>query len=158
MFPPDPLGEHDHENETATFGAPPAYASGTALVGAVLSIVAGLGQLVLGVLDLNLGWLPGFVTMGVAFLSFVTGLVLLIRWIEARDAMTDPTPRVRLYDSRHEGRLYFLALALSVVAAGLNVSWRNVGGWGPWHLVPAALCSWAALTYLSLWVRRLRGG
>ncbi|WP_027481816.1 hypothetical protein [Deinococcus pimensis] len=136
-------------------GDVPAYASRGALAGAVLCIVGGLMQLALGVLDLNLGLLPGFATMGVAFLTFVTGLVLLIRWIEARDAMTDPSPRVRLYDTRHERHLYLAATVVTLAAATLNVQWRDVGGWGPFHLAPAALTLLAALVYLALWTRRV---
>ncbi len=136
-------------------GDVPAYASRGALIAAVACIVGGLMQLALGVLDLNLGLLPGFATMGVAFLTFVTGLVLLIRWIEARDAMTDPTPRVRLYDTRHERHLYLAATILTLAATALNVSWRHVGGWGPLHLAPAALTLCASLAYLALWTRRV---
>ena len=136
--------------ELVGFGEPPAYTRAAVLGAALLSIFGGLAHGVLGALDLNARLWPAMLYLGLDAALFVFGILLLIRYLEARDAMTDPAPRVRLYD-RHERRTYLggLAGALACLLAGLL--WLGAVRWGLWHLLPGAVTVLTAWVYLGLW-------
>ncbi len=136
--------------ELMGFGEPPAYTRTAVLGAALLSILGGLAHAVLGAIDLNARLWPAMLYLGLDAALFVFGILLLIRFVEARDAMTDPSPRVRMYD-RHERTTYLggLAGALACLLAGLL--WLGAVRWGPWHLLPGAVTVLTAWAYLRLW-------
>lgn len=89
---------------------------------ALLSIVTSLLHFTLGALDYaSAGRYEGLVLILLAGLLLVYGVLTLIRYLEARDAMTDTHPRVAMYDTPHESRvpLAGLLLTISIVVADL---------------------------------------
>ena len=137
------------------FGEAPAYSSAAVARVAVLTIVSGLALFFVSIADLGLSLVSGLWPLGLGIVDFVFGVVLLVRWIEARDGMTDVVPRVRLYDAQHERGAYLVGLALSLLGAWIAVAWLTWPGVGPWHVLPLGLSITAALAYLVLWTRRV---
>ena len=135
------------------FGEAPAYASAPLLGAAVLGVLGGLGQAIISIFDMSGSLLPGVFEVAACFLAFLFCLMLVIRHIEARDAMGDPLPRVRQYDTGHERAAYLAGLITSLLVAAVGVPWR--GGAGAWHLLPGSLALLAAALFWRLWRGRL---
>lgn len=133
-----------------SFGEPPAYTRGAVLGAALLAIGAALATGVLGALDLRPRLWPAMLYLGLASGLLVFGIMLLVRFVEARDALTDPLPRVRLYD-RHERAIYLTGLAGSLAGVLGGLLWLGAVSWGLWHLLPAAISLGAALLFGRLW-------
>jgi hypothetical protein len=108
-------------------GSAPSYSTRTTLGLALLTIAASLLHGVLGTLDYPASWLSGTGYLLLAGLLLVYGILLLIRYAEARDAMSDPLPRTPMYATRHE-RMNFLAGAgLHLLAAAVALTWALLG-------------------------------
>ncbi|GAA5514750.1 hypothetical protein Dcar01_03510 [Deinococcus carri] len=95
-------------------GAPPTYSTPAMLGLALLALVTALWHFTLGALDYTgAGRYPGLALMLLAGLLLVYGVLALIRYIEARDAMTDPYPRTPMYDTPHQGRVPRVGVGLA---------------------------------------------
>lgn len=134
------------------FGEPPAYTTRAVLVAALLCMLGGLANTFVSVLDMGRAFVPGVLSVALAFGLFLFGLVLLIRFVEARDAMSDPLPRLRQYD-RHEGAAYLIGLGATLLTSMVAASWSAAPGPAAWHFLPAAITAAAALVFLGLWLR-----
>ncbi|MGI8746945.1 MAG: hypothetical protein ACR2J4_01150, partial [Deinococcus sp.] len=69
----------------------------------------------------------------------VYGILLLIRFAEARDAMSDPLPRTAMYVTRHERMNYRAGLGLHGVGMLVALGWALAGHIPVWHLAGALL-------------------
>lgn len=131
------------------FGEAPAYTSAPLLGAAVLGVLGGLGQAIISVFDMSGALLPGVFEVAASFVAFLFCLVLVIRYVEARDAMGDPLPRVRQYDAKHERAAYLAGALVALLVALVGVPWQ--GEAGLWHLLPGSLALLAALLFWRLW-------
>ena len=77
----------------------------------------------LGTYDYPLSWPAGVAYILLAGLLLVYGILLLIRYAEAHDAMSDPLPRTPMYATRHERMNHLIGLGLHAVAAAFALSW-----------------------------------
>ncbi len=131
------------------FGEAPAYTSAPLLGAAVLGVLGGLGQAIISIFDMSASLLPGVFEVGASFIAFLFCLVLVIRYIEARDAMGDPLPRVRQYDTKHERAAYGVGALVALLVALVGLPWQ--GGAGLWHLLPGSLALVSAALFWRLW-------
>lgn len=141
----------DESPDGSSFGEPPAYATPRVLFAAVLCLVGAVAQGAVGAVDLGLGLVPGFTMLILAVLDFLFGVLLLGRFIEARDAMTDPSPRVRLYDARLEAGVYLVGALLVALTLAVDLALLGAGGGGPWHLAPPVPLAAAGALLWALW-------
>jgi len=101
-------------------GAPPNYSTRATLGLALLALVTALLHFVLGALDYtNVGRYEGLTLQLLAGFTLVYGVLTLIRYVEARDVMSDPHPRGPMYRTPHESRVPLIGVLL---AAGLSVA------------------------------------
>lgn len=103
-------------------GAPPTYSTPAMLGLALLALLTSLWHFTLGALDYaNAGRYPGLALILLAGLLLVYGVLTLIRYLEAQDAMTDPHPRAAMYDTPHQSRVPLIGVGLAglVLAADL---------------------------------------
>jgi len=103
-------------------GAPPTYSTRTTLGLALLATFTALWHFVLGALDYaDAGRYAGLALLLLGGLLLVYGVLTLIRYAEARDAMNDPHPRTAMYATTHERRVPLVGVGLAtllVVADG----------------------------------------
>lgn len=130
-------------------GAPPTYSTPATLRLALLSLLTALWHGALGALDYaQAGRYVGLGLILLAGLLLVYGVLTLIRYAEARDAMTDPHPRTAMYATAHESRVPLIGLGLTALVVAADLAFAVAGeAWG-WHLagaVLAALCARQAL-------------
>lgn len=105
------------------FGLAPSYSTRTTLALALLTIVASLVHGALGAVDYPVNWPGGTGYMLLSGLLLVYGILLLIRYAEAHDAMSDPLPRTPMYDTRHERMNHQVGLGLHLLAAAVALAW-----------------------------------
>lgn len=87
-------------------GAPPNYSTPAMLGLALLALLTALWHFTLGALDYaGAGRYEGLALILLAGLTLVYGVLTLIRYVEAQDAMTDPHPRAAMYDTPHQSRV-----------------------------------------------------
>lgn len=136
------------------FGEAPAYSTRAVFRASLACLAASLPQGALSVVALDVrevgAWALLILTIGL----FLLGTLLLVRYFEARDGMTDLAPRTRLYDVRHERVAYLLGIALTSASALLDGWFAFAVRWGGWHLLPLALVAWSAALFVRLWTRR----
>lgn len=99
-----------------SFGAPPMYSTPATLGLALLSLVASLWHFTLGALDYAAaGRYEGLALILLAGLTLVYGVLTLIRYAEARDALSDPYARAAMYDTPHQSRVPLIGVGLGAV-------------------------------------------
>jgi len=97
-------------------GAPPTYSTPATLRLALLALLTSLWHFTLGALDYaEAGRYPGLALMLLAGLVLVYGVLTLIRYAEARDAMGDPHPRTPMYATPHGSRVPLIGVGLGGV-------------------------------------------
>lgn len=113
-------------------GSAPSYSTRTTLSLALLTIVASLLHGGLGTTDYPSSWPAGVAYILLAGLLLVYGILLLIRYAEALDAMTDPLPRTPMYATRHERLNHLVGSGLHLAAALFALIWIWLGhlAWG----------------------------
>jgi hypothetical protein len=107
----------------SSFGTAPSYSTRTTLSLALLTIVAALLHGALGAIDYPASWPAGVAYILLAGLLLVYGILLLIRYAEARDAMSDPLPRTPMYATKHERMNHLVGLGLHAAAALFALTW-----------------------------------
>ncbi|WP_424950782.1 hypothetical protein [Deinococcus sp.] len=104
-------------------GTAPSYSTRTTLSLALLTILAALFHGGLGTYDYPASWPAGVAYILLAGLLLVYGILLLIRYAEAHDAMSDPLPRTPMYATRHERMNHLIGLGLHLLAVGIAFAW-----------------------------------
>ena len=125
-------------------GDAPNYSTPRTLGLALVSILGSLGHFALGALDYgNVSRYLGLWGMLLAGLLLVFGILSLIRYAEAHDAMTDPHPRTPMYSTPHQSLTFAIGLSLNALCALTALAWAGSGQLVPWHLAAAAVNLWA---------------
>ncbi|MFC4455991.1 hypothetical protein [Deinococcus sonorensis] len=124
-------------------GSPPNYSTRRTLGFALLSMLAGVVHGSLGAADYPAARYLGLAYMLLAGLLLVYGIILLIRYLEALDAMTDPVPRAPMYRTPHERSGHVVGLGLHVVAVAVALAWAVDRQVPLWHLVGVAISLYA---------------
>ncbi|PYE48691.1 hypothetical protein [Deinococcus yavapaiensis] len=136
------------------FGEAPAYSTRAAFQASLACLAASLPQGALSVFALDVkgvgAWFLLIFTVGL----FLLGTLLLVRYFEARDGMTDLAPRTRLYDVRHERVAYLLGIVVTSASVLLDAWFALTVRWGWWHLLPLALAAWGTTLFVRLLTRR----
>jgi hypothetical protein len=104
-------------------GSAPSYSTRNTLVLALLTIAASLLHGALGATDYPASWPAGVGYILLSGLLLVYGILLLIRYAEAHDAMSDPLPRTPMYATRHERMTQLVGLGLHLLAAAVALTW-----------------------------------
>lgn len=125
-------------------GDAPNYSTPRTLGLAGVSILAALAHFGLGAFDYGGERYLGLAGMLLAGLLLVYGVLTLIRYAEARDAMSDPNPRTPMYHTPHERLTLVIGLGLNLLGALTALAWALAGAAWPWHLLGAALNLWGA--------------
>ena len=107
----------------SAFGAAPSYSTRTTLSLALLTIAASLLHGALGAVDYPASWPAGVAYILLSGLMLVYGILLLIRYAEAHDAMSDPLPRTPMYATRHERMNHLAGLGLHLLASAVALAW-----------------------------------
>ncbi|MGY2894322.1 hypothetical protein [Deinococcus sp. UYEF24] len=126
------------------FGLAPSYSTRTTLVLALLTIAASLFHGALGAVDYPASWPAGTGYILLSGLLLVYGILLLIRYAEAHDAMSDPLPRTPMYDTRHERMNHQVGLGLHLLAAAVALTWALTRHAPVAHALAIALSVYAA--------------
>ncbi|WP_412027798.1 hypothetical protein [Deinococcus yunweiensis] len=129
----------------SSLGDPPNYSTPRTLGLALVSILAALAHFVLGALDYGESRYLGLGTMLLAGLLLVFGVLTLIRYAEARDAMGDPYARAPMYATPHERLTVLVGVGLNVAGVLAALAWAAHGDWPTWHAVAALVNVWAAV-------------
>ncbi|MFB9991827.1 hypothetical protein ACFFLM_07580 [Deinococcus oregonensis] len=125
-------------------GDAPNYSTPRTLGLALVSILGSLAHFTLGALDYgNVSRYLGLYGMLLAALLLVFGVLSLIRYAEAQDAMTDPSPRTPMYSTPHERLTFLVGTGLNALCALTALAWAAGGQLVPWHLAAAAVNLWA---------------
>ncbi|UQN04910.1 hypothetical protein [Deinococcus sp. QL22] len=125
-------------------GDAPNYSTPRTLGLALVSILGSLAHFGLGALDYgNVDRYLGLWGMLLAGLLLVFGVLSLIRYAEAHDAMTDPSPRTPMYSTPHERLTFLIGTGLNALCALTALAWAASGQLVPWHLAAAAVNLWA---------------
>ena len=125
------------------FGPAPSYSTPTTLGLALLTIAASLLHGAIGTLDYPASWLAGTGYLLLSGLLLVYGVLLLIRYAEARDAMSDPLPRTAMYATRHERMNFLVGAGLHLLAAAVALLWALLGRVPVVHAVGVAVSLYA---------------
>lgn len=137
-------------------GAPPNYSTPAMLGLALLSLVTSLWHFTLGALDYaSAGRYEGLTLILLAGLLLVYGVLTLIRYAEARDAMSDPHPRAAMYDTPHESRVPQAGLILALAIALTDLAFALASQRSALHLVGVLLI---ALVARQAWRIRPQAG
>ncbi|MDL2345198.1 hypothetical protein QOL99_13715 [Deinococcus sp. MIMF12] len=116
-------------------GAPPTYSTPATLGLALLAILTFLWHFTLGALAYaGSGRYPGLALLLLSGLLLVYGVLTLIRYAEARDAMNDPQPRAAMYATPHESRVPLVGLCLAGLLVLADAAFALSGQLPPWHL------------------------
>ena len=126
------------------FGLAPSYSTRTTLTLALLTMLASLLHGGLGALDYPASWPAGVAYLLLSGLLLVYGILLLIRYAEAHDAMSDPLPRTPMYATRHERMNHQVGLGLHAVAGVFALSWALLRHAPLAHVAAASLSLYAA--------------
>ena len=127
------------------FGTAPSYSTRTTLSLALLTIAASLLHGALGAIDYPASWPAGMGYILLSGLLLVFGVLLLIRYAEAQDAMSDPLPRTPMYATRHERMNVLVGLGLHLTAIAVALVWALLGHIPVAHAVATGVSLWAAL-------------
>ncbi|WP_165795222.1 hypothetical protein [Deinococcus koreensis] len=126
-------------------GDPPNYSTPRTLGLALVSVLAALAHFGLGALDYGVAspylGLGGMLLGG---LLLVYGVLTLIRYAEALDAMGDPQPRTPMYATPHEWLTFRAGVGLNLAGLGVALAWAAVGQASVWHLLGGLVNAWAA--------------
>lgn len=129
----------------AVLGDPPNYSTTRTLAVALTSALGALAHFALGAADYaSVSRFLGLGTMLLAGLLLVLGVLTLIRYVEALDALNDPLPRTPMYDTPHEWLTYRAGVTLNALAALTALAWAAAGEVPLWHLLTALLNAGAA--------------
>jgi len=134
---------HPGSSDDLPLGTPPSYSTTTTLALALLTIAASLVHGALGTFDYPLSWPGGVVYILLAGLLLVYGVLLLIRYAEARDAMSDPLPRTAMYATRHERMNHLTGVGLHAAALLVACIWMALRHGSLVHLAGVLLSLWA---------------
>lgn len=129
----------------SSLGDPPNYSTPRTLGLALVSILASLAHFVLGALDYGESRYLGLGTMLLAGLLLVFGVLTLIRYAEARDAMGDPYARAPMYATPHERLTVLVGVGLNAAGALGALAWAVHGDSPAWHTLAALVNVWAAV-------------
>lgn len=131
------------------FGDPPAYSTPRTLGLAVASWLASLGHFALGAAEYSrVGRFAGLWEMMLAALLLVYAVLTIIRYAEARDALSDPRPRTPMYSTPHQQMTFGLGLLLNSLSVLVSLGWAVRGELSVWHalnILPGLAGVWLAL-------------
>lgn len=137
-------------------GAPPMYSTPATLGLALLALLASLWHFTLGAIDYaQAGRYVGLGLMLGAGLTLVYGVLTLIRYVEAQDAMTDPHPRTPMYDTPHQTRVPLVGVGLGLLLAAADLAFAVAGQTWAGHLAGLVLA--LLLVRQALRIRPERG-
>ncbi|WP_019586331.1 hypothetical protein [Deinococcus apachensis] len=132
-------------------GAPPMYSTPAMLGLALLSLVTALWHFTLGALDYaNAGRYEGLALILLAGWMLVYGVLTLIRYVEARDAMTDPHPRTPMYDTPHQSRVPLAGVSLAGLLVAGDIAFALAAQHSLWHVLGLLLAVLVARQALSI--------
>lgn len=115
-------------------GDPPNYSTPRTLGLALVSVVGALGHFWLGAAEYSrIGRFTGLWEMILAALLLVYGVLTLIRFAEALDALGDRHPRTPMYATPHEWLTYWVGLCFNGLAALVSLFWIIRGELTIWH-------------------------
>ena len=138
------------EASAADFGRPPSYSTLTTLGLALLSVAASLLHGGLGATDYTLTRAGGVAYMLLSGLLLVYGILLLIRYAEARDAMSDPLPRTAMYDTAHERGNFRAGVGLHAASVAFAVVFAALHQVLVWHALAVLLSGYAVWLLIRL--------
>ena len=137
------------------FGDPPNYSTPLTLGLGAACVLASLTEFVLGALDYgDVNRYLGLGNMSLGGLLLVYGVLTVIRYAEAQDALHDPLPRAAMYDTPHQRLTLLVGVGLNLLGLAVCVAWAAAGQRPLLHLLGAALHLWTA--WLA-WRGRIRG-
>ncbi|MBB5236175.1 hypothetical protein [Deinococcus budaensis] len=123
-------------------GAPPTYSTPATLGLALLALLTSLWHFALGALDYaGAGRYPGLALILLAGLLLVYGVLTLIRYAEARDAMTDPHPRTPMYATPHQSRVPLIGVGLAGLLLAADLAFALAGQHPLGHLLGLGLAA-----------------
>lgn len=127
------------------FGDPPNYSTPRTLGLALVSILGALATFVLGALDYSrIGRWWGLWELILSALLLVFGVLTTIRFVEAKDALSDPKPRSPMYSTPHEALAFRVGLLLNALALLLHLLWCARQELAVWHGLTALANGWGA--------------
>lgn len=125
-------------------GDPPNYSTARTLGLALVSGAGALAHFALGAADYgNADRFLGLGSMLLAGLLLVFGVLTLIRFAEARDALNDPQPRTPMYDTPHEQMTYRVGVGLNALGFLVACAWALAGQLPAWHALTALINAYA---------------
>lgn len=123
------------------FGEPPTYSTSRTLHLRLACLPLAAALFGAGVLDhTRAGYYVGLSSMVAGGLVLVYGILTVIRYAEARDALHDPLPRAAMYDTEHQGLSALIGVGLCVGAAALSLWWAAHGVWPLLNVGVGGLC------------------
>lgn len=130
-------------------GDPPTYSTPRTLGLALVSWLASMGHFALGAAEYaRVGRFAGLWEMILAALLLVYAVLTIIRYAEARDALSDPHPRTPMYATPHEWMTFWVGLTLNALSALVSLGWAlrgELSGWHALNMLPALAGVWLAL-------------
>lgn len=139
----------------ARLGDPPNYSTPRTLGLAAVCVLAALAHFALGAFDYERGRYLGLGGMLLGGLLLVYGVLSVIRYAEALDAMHDPLPRAPMYDTPHQRLTLLVGVGLNGIGGLVCLAWALAGALPLWHLAALALHVWGAAL---AWSARARTG
>lgn len=116
-------------------GDAPNYSTPRTLGLAVVSVLGALAHFALGAAEYSrAGRYVGLAEMIVAALLLVYGVLTVIRYAEAQDALHDPHPRTPMYATPHEWLTYWVGLGLNGAGALICALWLLRSELPAWHV------------------------
>lgn len=120
----------------APLGAPPTYSTPAMLGLSLLALLTSLWHFTLGAIDYaQAGRYQGLALILLAGWMLVYGVLTLIRYVEARDAMTDPHPRTPMYDTPHQSRVPLAGMVLAALLAAGDIAFSLIAQHPLGHLL-----------------------
>ncbi|WP_291424097.1 hypothetical protein [Deinococcus sp.] len=121
-------------------GDPPNYSTPRTLGLALVSMLGALAHFALGAAEYTrIGRYEGLFEMILAGLLLVYGVLTIIRFFEAQDALSDPRPRTPMYATPHEWLTFYVGLGFNVSLALVSLFWGLRGELLPWHALAALI-------------------
>ena len=134
-----------HWAHMARLGDPPNYSTPRTLGLSAVCLLAALAHFTLGAFDYDrVDRYLGLGGMLLGGLLLVYGVLSVIRYAEAHDAMTDPLPRAPMYDTPHQRMTLLVGVGLNVLGLLVCLAWAVAGTLPLWHLAAGALNLWGA--------------
>lgn len=132
-------------------GAPPMYSTSATLLLALLALLTALWHFTLGAVDYTgAGRYEGLALMLLAGLMLVYGVLTLIRYVEAQDALTDTHPRTPMYNTPHQVRVPRIGVGLAALLGLADLAFAVAAQVPFWHVAGLLLAGLVARQALRI--------